>query len=102
MKKEEVKTNSMNRKENDLRVCWNSNGKDYYFYVKSIEDAMLVISTLSNREMQDANIIYNTYSLEVYCDGDFEDWHDDDGRKIVSYLCDDVTHNKIRGIVRYN
>lgn len=79
-----------NIKEGQLRV-WEilnvPNDPNYYF-VETIEEAMKVIRNKSERALKSNKISSSVYGLEVFENGDWCEWYDEEGNDI-DYLLDE-------------
>lgn len=75
--------------KNKLRVCWCTliNNKQYTvrYYVYSIDEAVFIINTLTQREKDD-NIKFDAYSLEELCGDKWCKWYNAKGDDINSYI----------------
>ena len=70
-------------KEGQLRVLWITNipiGDCEYFYVNDIKEAKLVLATLSIHDLNlgDDVVDSNVGTLEVFEDGEWVEWEDDE------------------------
>ena len=74
--------------EGDLRVWWISNvpGPAEFFVVESREKAQEALGMLAQKDMRDPTVESNAGGLEVFEDGDWTEWYDEDGNDIDHYL----------------
>mgnify|MGYP006902089722 CR=1 FL=1 len=69
-------------KQGTIRVFWSSHvppGEFEYYYVKDMHEAKLVLSVLSRHDLNlgDNIITSNIGGLEIFNDGEWEEWLDD-------------------------
>jgi len=53
-----------------------------YVYVENLNEAMLVIDVLTRRDLNDDRITDNSIGLEVFEDGDWIEWENEDAENI--------------------
>jgi len=71
--------------EGQLRVWHLSNppGKPLWIYTKSVDEAIVVLDSLAMYDLYLGDIIEcNAQGLEIFDDGDWEEWQTDDGDDI--------------------
>jgi len=70
--------------EGDLRVWWIRNipGQPEYHLVSDPESAHYTIEALAGNDLHDDEVESNAGGLEVYKDGEWEQWYDEEGRDI--------------------
>lgn len=73
-------------KENDLRVWWNRNGINTYHVVNSVESAKRLISICSTSDLANPNVEWNAGGLEVFENGEWVEYYDEDGRDIMEIM----------------
>lgn len=75
-------------KEGDLRVwhAWNFPDHMNRFRVPSVDEAKSMINQLAEADLARAEVYANAFGLEVYEDGDWSEWYNDDGMSITDLL----------------
>lgn len=70
------------------RVWWiiNPPGKPTWTFVPDIQAARELISKEIKIQLSDPNIWGNAFGLEVFEDGEWTEWYDDDGFDILETL----------------
>lgn len=78
----------INAKESDLCVWWirNPPTAPEYWPVANIEEAAYIINKTANFDLKDPRISANAGGLEVFEDGEWGEWYDDNGDDIDKYL----------------
>lgn len=77
----------MNVKEDStLRVWWNSNGETTYYYITDIKQAQTIRNVLAIRELDDESIAFNASGVEVFEDGEWNEWYSDEGLDVDEYF----------------
>lgn len=76
----------------DFRVWWNTDGDEFEFFVDTIDEAKIVLKTLTRRDLQDDTIGYNAGGLEErnHEADEWNEWYDDDGRDITEVMNDEA------------
>ena len=75
-------------KEGQLRV-WsieNVPNRPCYFEVKDLTQAQDLIERLANLQLNDPNITSNAFGLEVFRNGEWEEWESCDGLDINEFM----------------
>jgi hypothetical protein len=75
---------SVGPKEGDLRV-WNIinvPGPGTHYPVKSVEHGVLLIDCLAESQLLQPEVGSNVFGLEVYHNGEWEDWYSEDGEEL--------------------
>lgn len=67
-----------------LRVWWIRNvpGTPTYYPVKDVKGAIKVIQRLTKKDLENENIVSNASGLEVFEDGVWGEYYDEEGRDI--------------------
>ena len=67
-----------------LRVWYIKNfpGNPRYFDVASPEEGADKINEFSRRDLHDPNVISNAMGMEVFDDGEWSEWYDEEGNDI--------------------
>lgn len=75
-------------KQGDLRIynIINLPNMPEYYPVKDIHHAKELIDALAKSQLLDETIISNVFGLEVFEDGDWTDWYDEDGRDLDEHF----------------
>ena len=70
--------------EGDLRVWWirNAPRPAEYHLVTDAESAHYILEALAQNDLRDDRVDNNIGGLEVYNDGEWEEWYDEEGRNI--------------------
>ncbi len=73
----------VNAEEDDLRIWWISNPPSpaRYTLAESIDDAVQSLAILADLDIEDG-VEVNVSGLEVFKDGEWEEWYDEDGSDI--------------------
>lgn len=73
-------------KEGDLRVYWIRNvpGSAEFTIVSSPANAINVLQKLTTADLRDPRVTSNVGGLEVFEDGGWTEWYDDEGNDIDS------------------
>jgi hypothetical protein len=91
-------------KEGDLRV-WNiinpPREPDYY-PVKDINHAEKLIDCLAESQLLQNEIDSNVFGLEIYQDGEWTDWYDDDGFDLDEHFANIREDKKLNNIFHNN
>ena len=71
-------------KEGDLRVWWIRNPPNpaWFHIVANIAQARQLLDSLAKTDLRDNRIESNAGGLEVYRDGEWEEWYDEKGDSI--------------------
>lgn len=87
----------MNEKEGALEVWWIKNppnsGKRYP--APSVKDAIVRLQILTDIDLSDASVYSNAGGLEVFRDGEWEEWYDDDGNDVRHYEINKELQDKL-------
>ncbi len=65
-----------------LRVWYKSNLAEYNYSVANLDAAKLKINTLAECDLKNRNIEWNVMGLEVFEDGEWSEWYNEDGQGI--------------------
>jgi len=70
--------------DGDLRVWWIRNVPNIpeYHMVATINEAIVKLNELADKDLADASVTDNAGGLEKFLNGDWEEWEDDDGNSI--------------------
>jgi hypothetical protein len=68
-----------NMKKQKLRLWWNTNGHNKYYKVNSVEEAEILFSDLSWKQLSDESIIFNAGGLEIFEDNEWCEYYNEDG-----------------------
>jgi len=75
-----------------LRVWWFRDYGTYrrtdYYDVKSVDEAIEEIERLTREDLRNEDVIANAGGLEVYEDGEWTEYYDDEGRDILEIMED--------------
>jgi hypothetical protein len=87
-RKATVRNHACGPQEGDLRV-WNvvnppNEGERYP--VKSPQHAHVLISALADSQLLQEDVVSNAFGLEVFHDGEWEEWYSGDGEDIGDYV----------------
>lgn len=69
-----------------MRVWWNSDGNNTYYYIDEIDEAKIILDVLSLREVNDESIVFNASGVEVLEDGEWSEWYSEDGLDASEYF----------------
>ena len=72
-----------------LRVWWNRNGKQTNFSVKDVEQAKQVIERETQKDLKNPFVVWNAFGLEVFEDGDWCEFYNEDGLDILEIINQD-------------
>lgn len=85
-----MRTRKRKPKIGDLQV-WNivnAPGAAVYYPVIDTDHAAALIKALADSQLLDPNIHDNTFGLEVFSEGGWEEWMDEDGFEILDKMRD--------------
>ena len=71
---------------NGLRVWWHNNKKTLYEPVNNVEDAKVWIRGRAQQDLEDVFVIWNAGGLEVFEDGEWCEWYNEDGFDIMELM----------------
>lgn len=71
-----------------LRVWWITNppSEPEYLLVQSVEEAAEKLDQLAQRDLRDPNVVSNVGGLEIFEEGDWHEYYDDQGRDIRAIM----------------
>lgn len=72
-----------------LRVYWIRDGKSTYFNVKDVEEAKKVIERETQKDLRDPHVTWNASGLEVFEDGEWSEYYNDEGLDIKEVMEED-------------
>lgn len=72
-----------------LRVWWNRNGNQTNFSVKDVEQAKQVIERETQKDLKNPIVVWNACGLEVFEDGDWCEFYNEDGLDILEIINQD-------------
>ena len=74
-------------KEGDLRVWWVRNvpGSADFHLVESLKEAVVIINALTQSDLKNPYVESNAGGLEVYEDGEWCEWYDEEGDDIDAW-----------------
>jgi len=74
-----------------MRVWWIRNfpGTPEYHPVKSVQEAIEVIKKLAENDLKNAEVTDNACGLEIFKDGEWIEYYDEEGRDILEIMRDE-------------
>ena len=72
-----------------LRVYWIRDGKTTYYRVEDVEEAKKIIERETQKDLHDLRITWNASGLEVYEDGEWCEYYNEDGLDIKEIMEED-------------
>ena len=60
----------------------NPPSRPYHVVVPDVLTGARIIKRMADRQLRNRNIWGNAFGLEVYRDGDWEEWYDDEGEDV--------------------
>lgn len=84
------KKNASKKSTKKLRVWWIRNvpGTPEYYPVKDVKEAIVLIKKLAKKDLKDKSVTDNASGLEIFENGEWSEFYDDDGRSIDDILED--------------
>ncbi len=77
----------VNAEDGQLRVWWSRNTEPIeYHVVDSPKEATNIIHTLTQIDLKNPNVTVNACGLEVFEDGEWCEWYDEDQRDIDDFM----------------
>ena len=75
-----------------LRVWWITNppSKAKYYEVNNVKQAIEIIHTLGQKEVNDPTVVSNAAGLQIFEDGEWTEYYDGEGRDINEIMDEEV------------